>query len=92
MVPGTAAANAPYAPSTWNHTPASRQISAISESGSTAPVLTDPAVPITIIGRSPASRSRSSAVRSAPVSMRRSAPVGIQRMASVPTPARSVAF
>ncbi len=42
---GSAAASAPYAPSTWNHAPASRQISAMASSGSTAPVLTEPAVP-----------------------------------------------
>ena len=40
--PGTRAASAPYAPSTWNQTSVLAADGAISGSGSTAPVLTDP--------------------------------------------------
>jgi hypothetical protein len=65
---------------------------AISGSGSTAPVLTLPAVPTTIIGRSPAARSASIAARSARGSRRSSSSVGIHRTALVPSPDRSVAF
>jgi hypothetical protein len=47
---GRHAAGAPYAPSTWNHNECRWQIAAISASGSMAPVLTEPAVPITMNG------------------------------------------
>ena len=54
--PGTCAARPPYAPSTWNHNPCSRQMAPISGSGSTAPVLTEPAVPTTMNGWWPRSQ------------------------------------
>ena len=65
---------------------------AISGSGSTAPVLTDPAVPTTRNGTSPAARSASICRRSAATSIRWSASVGIQRIDAVPRPDRSAAF
>ena len=60
--------------------------------GSTAPVLTLPAVPTTSIGRSPRARSSAICVRSASGLRRCAASVGIQRIASVPRPNRSHAF
>ena len=53
---------------------------AIAGSGSTAPVLTDPAVPTTRHGTSPAATSASICRRSASTSMRSCASVGIQRI------------
>ena len=61
-------------------------------SGSTAPVLTEPAVPTTMNGTSPAAMSASIVRRSAATSIRRSSPVGIQRIDAVPRPDRSAAF
>ena len=65
---------------------------AISRKGSTTPVLTDPAVPTTRHGTSPAALSTSICRRSAATSIRRSLSVGIQRIESVPSPPMSAAF
>ena len=50
-------ASAPKAPSTWNQSPSTLQISASAIKSSVAPVFTVPAVPITQNGRNPAARS-----------------------------------
>jgi hypothetical protein len=65
---------------------------AIARSGSIAPVLTEPAVPATRHGMSPAARSISICRRNAAMSMRRLASVGIHRIDAVPRPVTSVAF
>ena len=54
--------------------------------GSTAPVLTDPAVPTTMHGTSPAAMSASICRRKAATSMRSLASVGIHRIDAVPRP------
>ena len=72
--------------------PFSRQSAAISGSGSTTPVLTEPAVPTTRNGKRPAATSVSIARFSAATSICRSARVSIQRIASVPRPQTSAAF
>ena len=69
---GTAAAGAPYAPSTCSQTPASAATVASASSGSTAPVDVVPALATTQIGNRPAARSEAIAVRSAAGSSRRS--------------------
>ncbi len=61
-----ATAGRPYAPSTWNQTPRSSQMSAIASSGSIAPVSVVPAVATTAIGVTPSARSRSIASARAP--------------------------
>ena len=66
--------------------------SLMSRKGSTAPVLTDPAVPTTMHGMSPAALSASICRRSAGTFMRRLLSVGIQRIESVPSPPMSAAF
>ena len=88
---GSAAATAPYAPSTWNQQPCSAATSAMAASGSTTPVFTVPALATTHTGSSPAARSAAIAVRSAPTSMRYSRSTGTSRRASLPRPSSSTA-
>ena len=72
--------------------PAALQTAAMAGRGSTAPVLTLPAVPTARSGRSPDAASAASCRPSAVTSMRRFRSVGIHRMASVPRPLRSAAL
>ena len=89
---GTIAASAPYAPSAWNHSDSRAQKSAIASSGSTAPVLTVPALPTTIAGRNPAARSAATAFSSSSMRIRKRPSVGIFRSWFVPMPSRSTAL
>jgi hypothetical protein len=84
-------AGPPYAPSTWNHTSRSAQTSAISSSGSIAPVETVPALATTATGRTPAATSCSIAARSAGTDIRYASSASMVRTASVPSPSMSAA-
>ena len=72
----------PYAPSTCIQSPCSAHTSAISFSGSIAPVETEPAVAMTAMGCIPFRTSRAMADRSASVRMRRGEHCRIRRTPS----------
>ena len=79
---GLAAAQSPNAPSMWSQAPSASQASAISPSGSTAPVFTFPAWAQTIVGPLPSAR----AARSASARIRPSPSAGTGSSAAVPSP------
>ena len=89
---GAMAAQAPKAPSTWNHKSSAAQKSASAGSGSIDPVLVVPATPTTQTGRSPAARSLATISASAPRSMRMRSSLGTRRSDVVPIPSSSTAL